>query len=119
MGRHRHSDKHYLSPRARFYKSLRGYIITLSAFFLMGILVDHDFFNIMRFVALWWGIGLTIRFFKLRGLPGTKGWLSDDWFDWIKDRHPYEDAPEPRRGERKIPIDGKDYDPLWKDKDMV
>jgi hypothetical protein len=54
---------------------------------------------------------------KVRGLPGTNGWLSDDWFDWITRRHPVtnpgqEDALPP--GE-----EGEDYDPLWKDKDLI
>ncbi|MEM9836580.1 MAG: hypothetical protein AAF828_08765 [Bacteroidota bacterium] len=117
MSRRRSCSKHKLSPRARFYKSLRGYIITLIALFTFAIVLDNDFFDVFRLVAFWWGVVLAIRFMRLRGLPGTNGWLSDDWFDWIQERHPVESArtAAPNSDDR----DGEDYDPLWKDKDLV
>ncbi|MEL6141948.1 MAG: hypothetical protein AAFU67_10055 [Bacteroidota bacterium] len=108
--------KHRLSPRARFYKSLRSYLFTLAALFLAGIFLDGGFFELFRLVATVWGISLAIRYFKANGIPGTKGWLSDDWFDWILDRHPRNENEIPKS---KPKPDGRAYDELWKDKDLV
>lgn len=110
-------DKKHLSPEAGFYKSLRAYIMTLLILFAAGVILSHGFFNVFRIVAFWWGIALAIKLVKFRGLPGTKGWLSDDWFDWINRRYPSEPI-EPINNHKK-PTPGEDYDPLWKDKDMV
>lgn len=119
MARQRNCKKcNPLSSRAKFYKSLRGYIITLMVLFAAGIVIENDFFEIFRIVAFWWGIGLGIHFIKFRGLPGSNGWLSDDWFDWIQARYPYTEKEE-NTTTRKNDLDGEDYDPLWKDKDLV
>lgn len=104
-----------LSARAKFYKSLRGFLITIGILFFAGVFVDNDFFEIFRLVAFWWGIFLGVRYIRFNGIPSTKGWLSDDWFDWIQARYPAEvDGEEtpPRAA-------GEEYDPLWKDKDLV
>lgn len=102
-----------LSPKATFYKKLRAYLGALATIFTLAVLVDDGFFDIFRLVAAIGGISLSLRFVKLNGLPGTKGWLSDDWFDWIQARYPHASAQAPK------PEKGEDYDPLWKDKDLV
>lgn len=118
MARNRNHKKcTSLSSRAKFYKSLRGYIITLLVLLMAGIVIDNGFFEIFRLVAFWWGIGLSIHFVKFRGLPGTNGWLSDDWFDWIQARYPKTETAQPSAPHNDL--DGEDYDPLWKDKDLV
>ncbi|PHI20213.1 hypothetical protein CEQ90_08465 [Lewinellaceae bacterium SD302] len=119
-GRRRFRCERIISPKAKFYKSLRAYLISLLVLFSAGVLLDNDFFEIFRMVGFWWGIFLAVKYIKLRGLPGGKGWLSDDWFDWILNRHPVEDSILPgndQRGNGSEP--GEDYDPLWKDKDLV
>lgn len=93
--------------------------MALAAIFAAAVLVDSDFFDIFRLVAAFGFISLGLHYVKLKGLPGTKGWLSDDWFDWIQARYPYyppneEDSEMPKRNTA-----GEDYDPLWKDKDLV
>lgn len=104
-----------LSPRARFYKSLRGFIITMSGFLLASLLIDNGFFDLFKLIGAIWGISLAVRYIKFEGIPGTHGWLSEDWFEWIKNRYPYDPSKRPN----KKGGDGKDYDPLWKDKDLV
>ena len=89
---------------------------------MAGIFINSSFFGLFRMVAAFWGIGLAIHYFKINGMPGTKGWLSDDWFDWILDRHPHEHSEEYDKDEfprSKPKPDGKAYDELWKDKDLV
>ena len=118
MARHRSCKRcNPLSSKAKFYKSLRSYIITLIAIFTAACFIDNDIFDLFRLVALWWGIALSIHFMKLRGIPGTNGWLSDDWFDWIQSRYPASEGSV--KTNRSGDIDGEDYDPLWKDKDLV
>ncbi len=108
-----HGVRTNLSPKATFYKKLRGYLGALATIFALALLVDDGFFDIFRLVAAIGGISLGLRFVKLNGLPGTKGWLSDDWFDWIQARYP------PTAAEAPGSKTGEDYDPLWKDKDLV
>lgn len=96
---------------------MRGFVFTLFVLFSAGIIVDNDFFEIFRMVGFFWGISLVVKYFKLKGMPGTNGWLSDDWFDWILNRYPL-DAQKATVSERPGEP-GEDYDPLWKDKDLV
>ena len=104
-------------PRVRFYKRLKKYIKTLFVLFALGTFLDSGFFEIFGLVALFWGLSLALKAIKLGGIPGTNGWLSQDWEEWIKHRHnnPPTDIP----GKQNNKEAGEDYDPLWKDKDLV
>ncbi len=92
--------------------------MALSAIFAAAVLIDSDFFDIFRLVAAFAAISLGLHYVRLQGVPGTKGWLSDDWFDWIQARYPHKaQGPEASSPQRRAA--GEAYDPLWKDKDLV
>lgn len=92
--------------------------MALAAIFAAAVLIDSDLFDIFRLVAAFAAISLGLHYVRLQGVPGTKGWLSDDWFDWIQARYPYQ--PHDTEGTKpKGSAAGEDYDPLWKDKDLV
>ena len=80
----KHQD---VDPRLRFYRSLRKFVRTLLILFALGIFLDGGFFEIFGLVALFWGLSLSMKAIRLNGIPGTKGWLSDDWFAWINRRY--------------------------------
>lgn len=104
-------NAHY-TPRARFYRSARSLLLTLLVLGGLGLFVDRDIFSLARVIAFCWGISLFVKYVKMAGLPGTRGWLSDDYLDWVNHR-------ETTTNTDNDPNDGEDYDPLWKEKDLV
>lgn len=105
------------NPKVRFYQKLKSYLKVLFVLFTLGVFLDNDFFDLFSLVALIGGISLGLKAIKINGVPGTKGWLSDDWFDWIK--HRYEEEPTNISNNFSAKEEGEDYDPIWKDKDLV
>ncbi|NJO87162.1 MAG: hypothetical protein HC821_03930 [Lewinella sp.] len=111
MRQHHH---HQFTP-VKFYRSLRSYLATLFALLMIGTLVDKGFYEIFQVVAAWWGAWIIIQYIKINGIPGTKGWLSNDWAEWIQHRYNHPNGVKNQESTQ----DGEAYDPLWKDKDLV
>lgn len=109
---HRHQFKEQgacrRSPRVRFYRSLRAYVIFHMVMMALSLLSGH-LVNIWP-VTVFWGLALAIQYVKFFGWPGTQGWFGRDWEDWINERERREQGPEP--------LDPR-QDTSWKGKDLV
>lgn len=92
------------TPRAKFYRNLKSFLIFNLVFAVLSIMGGG--FPFLKISAIW-GIFLAIGYVKAFGLPGTNGWFSDDWEDWMTERE-LRYSPE------------EDYDrPEWREKDLV
>ncbi|MEM7573665.1 MAG: hypothetical protein AAF433_12220 [Bacteroidota bacterium] len=87
-------------PRAKFYRQLQSIAKLILFFLALGIFMDRDFFDLARTIFYISAVFFAIKFVKIEGLPGTKGWLSDDWKAWTQERY----------GREKPPVDVKDKD---------
>lgn len=107
------------SERVKFYRNLRSFIIFNIV--MLGLSVVGSGFSGLWFISKIWGVFLLVHYLKVNGLPGTKGWLSDDWEAWIEEREnrratdSWEEEPEPivrepRRSRREK---------VWRERDLV
>ena len=104
----RHSRKHWGSPRYRFFRNLRAYVI-FNIVMVALMLSGGGFIGLWK-VSMIWGAVLFIKYVRLYGWPGANGWFSDDWKEWMHER-------EHRRRNEAEPLDPKD--PGWRDRDLV
>ncbi len=81
--------------KVRFYRNLRTFIafnfIVPATWLLTGDI------NGLWKVSVIWGIIMFFKSVKLFGVPGTDGWLSQDFEDWVakrKEAEPLADEPE-------------------------
>lgn len=93
------------SPKLKFYRNLRAFLIFNLIFAVLSFLGSG--FEFWKVSAIW-SIFLAIGYVRLFGLPGTNGWFSDDWEDWMTEREaqPYTSA------EKSRPTN-------WREKDLV
>ncbi len=63
-----------------------------------------------------WSIILGVRYIKAFGWPGTEGWLSDDWEDWMEER---ERRREDERNPEPEPLELPEAQPVWRERDLV
>ena len=104
----RNRRRHWASPRYRFFRNVRAYMIFNIV--VMALMVTGSGVIGLWKVSVIWGAILFIKYVRLYGWPGTHGWFSDDWKDWMHER-------ESRRGNEAEPLDPKD--PHWRDHDLV
>jgi len=102
---HKYSKKPQ-SPKLKFYRNLRG-------FFIFNLVMMALIFMGSGFAAFWkisaiWSVFLLINYVKVFGMPGTNGWFSDDWEDWMAER-------EAQRSN----LTGESRRPGWREKDLV
>ncbi|MEZ4994880.1 MAG: 2TM domain-containing protein [Saprospiraceae bacterium] len=108
------------SEKVKFYRNLRSFIIFNMV--MAGLWIMGSGFGGLWFVAKIWGVFLFIHYLKVNGMPGTKGWLSDDWSAWMEERESrrpthetWDEEPEPivheprRRRKEKV----------WQERDLV
>ncbi|MCB0607625.1 MAG: 2TM domain-containing protein [Lewinella sp.] len=111
QGYHRiHHEKKTLSPKMRFYKRLRSYlIVNMIMFFLTMSGHAQGWWT----ASMIWGIFIAVSYVKAFGFPGTNGWFGEDWNDWMeeRERRKTEETPEP------LYYEGSDR--KWRDRDMV
>lgn len=103
--RHKRSAE---SEKMKFYRHLRSFLffqIAMLFLWMMGSGLAG-----LWSVAKIWGVFLLIHYLKVHGLPGTKGWLSRDWEDWMAAREANEYVEE---------IEDEPGRPEWKEKDLV
>lgn len=111
--KYRRHKRNETSEKMKFYRHLRSFIIfniVMAGLWIMG----------SGAAGLWtvgkiWGIFLAVHYLKINGVPGTKGWLSDDWEAWMeeRERRQWEKEPEPLE---KEPEFEKVY---WQERDLV
>lgn len=109
--------KRKVSEKLKFYKSLRAYMIF--HIFMFGMIFS-GFAGIGFWpVTFFWGLGLAVHYIKAFGLPGTHGWFSEEWEEWMKEREeqrpgrPVEDRLELEEWE---PVEEKR---TWRENDLV
>lgn len=106
------------SERVKFYRNLRSFIIFNIV--MLGLWTVGSGFTGLWFVSKIWGVFLLIHYLKVNGLPGTKGWLSDDWEAWMEERenrrakNTWEDEPEPIVREPR-----RRREKMWQERDLV
>ena len=101
---HRNHDNHTKSPKLKFYRSLRAFLVFNLIFAVLSILGSG--FEFWKVSAIW-SIFLAISYVKAFGLPGANGWFSDDWDDWMAEREAQYDPAE------------ADSPSNWREKDLV
>jgi hypothetical protein len=102
-----HHDKYNsttVSPKLKFYRNLRAFLVFNLIFAVLSILGSG--FEFWKASAIW-SIFLVIKYVKLFGLPGTNGWFSDDWDDWMAEREAQDGPAEAERPAN------------WREKDLV
>lgn len=92
------------SPKLKFYRNLRAFLVFNLIFSVLSFLGSG--FEFWKVSAIW-SIFLAIKYVKLFGLPGTNGWFSDDWDDWMMEREAQYDPAEADRPAN------------WREKDLV
>ena len=100
----RRSNTHQEDPRADFYRQLQNAAKAVLILVALGMFVNQGFFKLARLSFFISAVFLGLRYLKIEGLPGTKGWLSEDWRDWMENRY---ESKENSEG-RKIEIDDRD-----------
>jgi hypothetical protein len=109
------------AERAKFYRNLRSFIIFNLVMF--GLWITGSGFAGLWFVSKIWGIFLFVHYIKINGMPGTKGWLSNDWAAWMEERESrrsydsdsWNDEPEPIVREPR----SKRREKVWQERDLV
>ncbi|MCB9081096.1 MAG: hypothetical protein H6555_05230 [Lewinellaceae bacterium] len=107
--RQQHRHHYYRSPKARFLKQVRSFLVfqlVMTVLFITG----HGMIGLWK-ISMFWAIGLGIGYIRHFGWPGAEGFLSNDYLEWLdeKDRQkgdtPTED-PSPKKAS-------------WRDRDLV
>lgn len=111
-------NKRRPTKRMEFYRHLRSFIIF--NIIMAGLWVLGSGLAGLWAIAKIWGVFLAVHYIKVNGLPGTKGWLSNDWEAWMEDREnrrrdDWEDEPETIVDEPMM----RKAEPMWRENDLV
>lgn len=116
--RHRnrsHYNKSNKRPteKIKFYRNLRSFLIFNIA--MAGLWLAGSGLSGLWALGKIWAIFLVIQYVKVNGLPGTKGWLSKDWEDWMETRatHQWEEEPE------EMVMEPEPEKVVWRERDLV
>lgn len=112
---YRRRKKQEPSERMKFYRHLRSFIIFNVVMALLA-LVGSGLAGLWT-IAKIWGVFLVVHYIKVNGLPGTKGWLSNDWEAWMEEREHRrrDEEPEILVDEMEMPR----AQPQWRERDLV
>ena len=82
------------SKKIQFYRNLRSFLIFNLV--MAGLWVAGSGLSGLWGLGKIWAIFLVVQYVQINGLPGTKGWLSKDWEDWMEAREsePWEEELE-------------------------
>ncbi|PHN04216.1 2TM domain-containing protein [Flavilitoribacter nigricans] len=110
----RYSRRKQASEKIKFYRHLRSFIIF--NIIMAGLWVAGSGLAGLWAIARIWGIFVAVHYIKVNGLPGTKGWLSKDWEDWMeaREKRRWDNEPETIVDE---PFEMKQ--PQWRERDLV
>ena len=97
----------------RFYRSLRSFLIFNIA--MAGLSLAGSGLSGLWFLGKIWAVFLIIQYVKVNGVPGTKGWLSKDWEDWMEARASREWQEE----REELVMEPEPEKVVWRERDFV